>query len=131
MFSLSLFLSFTIEEQKVLKDTHDKFQVPWLQNLFVFNREAATNLIEFTYGIADLKNNTWGNLRDSMHFNFTRYILPKFTELSSLPSSDFGQIMNSPSSGIELFFRGCFVLQMEQDVCGKPFNCPMASQVRF
>ena len=45
-----LYLSFTIEDQKVLDNTHSKFQVPWVQNFLIFNKDSATNLIEFTYG---------------------------------------------------------------------------------
>jgi len=135
MFSSStrapLYLSFTIEEQNVLEDTYSKFQIPWLQNFLVDNVESATNLIKFTYGLDDLRKTTWDNLSNSMHLNFIRNVLPKFSELSTLPSSDFGQIINSENSRIQLFFRGCFVVQMNKSEQVPVSKCPIGSQVKY
>ena len=127
----SLYLSFTTEEQQVLTEATAKYKIPWLQKFLIFNKESATNLIKFTYRMTNLKEDTWENLRNSMHTNFTQSILPQFKDVSGLSSSDFGQIINSPSSGIELFFRGCFALQMKKSVIIRPGNCPMASQVNL
>ena len=121
--------SFTIEEQGIVEDIHAKFQNPWLQDFLIFNKDSATNLIKYIYGLSKLNNDTWNNLSDSMHINVIKNVLPKFTELSDLPIDDLREIMNSPNSRIQLFFRGCFVLQMESPKHRKQTKQPLSSQV--
>jgi len=125
-----IYHSFTIEEQSVVEDIHAKFQIPWLQDFLVFNKDSATNLIKYTYGLSKLNDDTWNNLSDSMHINFIRNVLPKFTELSEIPQNDFEEVIKSPNSRIQLFFRGCFVLQMEKPQRGKETKRPISSQVK-
>ena len=63
--------------------------------------------IEYTYGLDNLKVRSWETFKRSMRFNFGKYILPRFQEVSELSTHDIGQIMNSSTAGIAQFFRSC------------------------
>ena len=106
----------------------------WLQSLVMFDREAAVNLIEYTYGLDELKVRSWETFKRSMGFNFGKYILPRFQEVSELSPHDIGQIMNSSSAGIAQFFRSCQAFSMgsqkELKMDKKPDTCYTASHVR-
>ena len=123
-----LVFSFSSEEKNILEDLCTKFHVPWLQNLFRFNRGAGFNLIEFVFLNSEPKSETWVAFNQSMSMNFMKLIFPRFEELSDLSSSDIGQLMNSPSSGIAQLFRSCHMFNMGPKVQGR--YCRLASQVR-
>ena len=123
----------------ILDNLGSKMQSPspgsWLQSLLMFDREAAVNLIEYTYGLEDLKVKSWETFKRSMGFNFGKYILPRFQEVSQLSPHDIGQIMNSTSSGIAQFFRSCQAFSLgserERKLDKKPETCYTASHVRY
>ena len=122
-----LVFSFFSEEKNILKDLCTKFHVPWLQNLFRFNRDAGCNLIEFVFLHSEPKSGTWVAFNQSMSMNFMKLIFPRFEELSDLSSTDIGQLMNSPSSGIAQLFRSCHMFNMGGRIQGK--YCPVPSHV--
>ena len=125
-----LVFSFSTEEKKILENLYTKFQVPWLINLLKFNRDAGFNFIEYVFGYSELKFQSWAAFNQSMVLNFTRFILPRFEELSDLSSYDAGQLMNSPASSIAQFFRSCHMFHMGCRMKGKAESCTVASQVR-
>ena len=51
--------SITIEEANGLKEISSSFQVPWLQNFLVCERESAKNLIEYIHGARELTLKSW------------------------------------------------------------------------
>ena len=122
---------FTHAEQMILDNLGSNMQSPspgsWLQILVMFDREAAVNLIEYTYGLDNLKVRSWETFKRSMRFNFGKYILPRFQEVYELSTHDIGQIMNSSTAGIAQFFRGCqaFLMgpQKELKMDKKPSTC--------
>eukprot|EP00092_Neocalanus_flemingeri_P023610 GFUD01025604.1.p1 GENE.GFUD01025604.1~~GFUD01025604.1.p1 ORF type:complete len:567 (+),score=140.62 GFUD01025604.1:112-1812(+) len=120
-------LSFSLEEKNILNDLRSKFQVPWLQNLFKFDRNAGVNLVEYVFRYSDPKVGTWDAFKQSMGLNFIRFILPRFQELSDLSSHDVGQLMNSPGSGIAQLFRSCHMFHMGSKMKGKEETCTVAS----
>ena len=81
----------------------------------MFDREAALNLIEYAYGVAELKMGVWETFKRSMGFSFGKHILPRFSDLSELSDHDVGQIMNSSSAGIAQFFRSCHAIRIGSD----------------
>ena len=123
-------LSFTVEEGKVLEFTHYKFQVPWLQNLLLYDKDSAKNFLAFTFKYADFEIKTWGKLSDSMHLNFIKNVLPNFEEVTNLPSQEFGQLVSSKQSEIQLFFRGCFAMDMTNGQTECLFSYHVLSQVQ-
>ena len=125
-----LYLSFSMEEENILEDVKSKFQVPWVQNLLIFDRNAGIKIVEYAFGQADLQFGCWETFKQSMSLNFIRYILPRFPELADLSSHDIGQIMKSPNSGIAQFFRSCHMLHMGSKLEGKA-ACPVVSHVRW
>ena len=131
-----LVFKFSTEEKKTLEDIHNKFQVPWLQNLLMLDRDAGINLIWYKFQLSDQqsrksKQKTWAAFKQSMSVNFARLILPRFEELSGLSSSDVGQLVNSPAAGIAQFFRSCHMFNMGAEIKGKVESCPIVSQVRL
>ena len=125
-----LYLAFSEEEEKILKDLASKFQVPWLQNFSLLDKNAGINYIEYAFGWKQLKFMSWETFKYSMGLNFNRYILPKFSELKDLSFDDVDQIMKSPHSGIAQFFRSCHIMNMEEKIAHK-VDCHIVSQVRF
>ena len=87
-----LYFSFFHEEQLILDNLGSTMQSPspgsLLQSLVIFDREAAVNLIEYTYGLDELKVRSWETFKRSMGFNFGKYILPRFQEVSELSPHD-------------------------------------------
>ena len=122
-----LYLSFSIEEEKILEDLELKFQVPWLRNLLIFDKNAGENFIKYAFRREELKLKYWETFKQSMSINFIRYILPRFTELADLSSHDIGQIMNSQASGIAQFFRSCHMFRtgsiLEMTTDHYPVSC--------
>jgi hypothetical protein len=113
----ALYFSFSNEEQTILNNILTKMgsSGSWVQNLLMFDRESAVNVIEYTYGFAHLKKRSWETLKRSMGYSFGKDILPRFSEIAELSSHDIGQIMNSNSSGIAQCFRSCQILWMESE----------------
>ena len=124
-----LYLSFSVEENRILENLQSNFLVPWLKNLLMFDRDAGINLIEYAFGFAGPKMDTWMAFKKSMKLNFIRFILPRFSELVDLSSHDIGQLMISPTSGIAQFFRSCYVIHMGDNMCGKAECCTVAASV--
>ena len=127
----NLYLAFSSEELMLLDTINTKMTSTssWVQNLLIFDREAAVNLIDYTYGVDDLKKATWKTFKRSMSYNFGKYILPRFSEISELSSHDIGQIMNSNSSGIAQCFRSCQLLWMGSELAKRHPHCFVASHV--
>jgi hypothetical protein len=129
-----LSLSFSIEEQMILDNIHKKMHSTGslgtgLQNLLIFDRRSAVNLIEYTYGCAELKKGSWETFKRSLGYNFGKYMLPRVEESSELSSHDIGQIMNSSSAGIVQFFRTCQTFCMGSEKVRKHKHRYLASQV--
>ena len=47
--------------------------------------------------------------------NFMKDSLPRFSEILELSSSDVGQIIKSPASGVAHFFRSCHCIHLRVD----------------
>ena len=124
-----LYLSFSVEENRILENLRSNFQVPWLQNFLMFDRDAGINLIEYVFGSAGPKIETWMAFTQSMKLNFIQFILPRFSELADLSSHDIGQLMNSPTSGIAQFFRSCHIFHMGDKMSGKAEQWTVAASV--
>ena len=124
-----LYLSFSIEEEKILEDLELKFQVPWLKHLLIFDKNAGENFINYVFRREELKLEYWETFKQSMSLNFIRYILPRFPELADLSSHDIGQIMNSQASGIAQFFRSCHMFRTGSILDRKAEHCPVVSTV--
>jgi len=129
-----LVFSFSAEDKKVLSDIYAKFNVPWLQNLVVFDSNAAINLISYSFNLSKQESqefiqNTWTVFKRSMSLNFIHLILPRFEELSELSSSDIGQLMHSKAAGIAQFFRSCHMFKIGGHIQGKVESCPITSEV--
>ena len=111
--------SFSYEEQKLLGNLASKMMSPnigsWVQSLIMFDREVALNIIEYSYGVDDLKIGSWETCKRSMGFSFGKHILPRFSDLFELSDHDVGQIMNSSSAGIAQFFRSCQAIRIGSD----------------
>jgi hypothetical protein len=101
--------TFSKEEQMVLQILNMKMHSTGscLQNLLIFDRGSAVNLIEYTYGHAELKKGSWETFQRSLGYNFGKYILPTFEESLELSPNDIGQVINSSNAGIAKFFRSC------------------------
>ena len=96
VFSISL----SIEEGKIIEDLYVKFKVPWLQDMLVYDRESGINFIRSVFGDDSLKYETLETYKRYICNNVIRFILPRLTQESDLCTSDIGQILNSPASGI-------------------------------
>ena len=77
-----------------------KFKVPWLQDMLVYDRELGINFIRSVFGDDSLKYETLETYKRYICNNVIRFILPRLTQESDLCTSDIGQILNSPASGI-------------------------------
>jgi hypothetical protein len=129
--------SYSNEEQMILENLNMKMHSTgsWLQNLLIFDRRSAVNLIEYTYGHAELKKGSWETFQRSLGYNFGKYILPTFEESMALSPHDIGQVMNSSNAGIAHFFRSCQSFWMGSGKNGtleiKHDHCYIASHVSF
>ena len=98
-------IPFSSLEENILQSFTYKSDVPWLENLFVLDKDAGVSLIEYVYGNTKFSRRAWGVLENSMRFDFERHILPTLEELEDFSPHDLGQIKNSHNSGIANFFR--------------------------
>jgi len=124
-----LYLAFSVEENRILENLNQNFQVPWLKNFLMFDRRAGFNLIEYVFGYAGMNLETWMAFKQSMKLNFIRFILPRFSELADLSSNDIGQLMNSPTADIAQYFRSCHMFHMGDKMSGKAESCTVAASV--
>ena len=130
-----LSITFYNEEQMILENLNTKMHSSgsWLQNLLIFDRRSAVNLIEYTYGSAELEKGSWETFQRSLGYNFGKYILPTFEESLELSPHDIGQIMNSSLAGIAQFFLSCQTIWMGSGKTPntKPEHYYIASHVSF
>ena len=127
-----LVTNFTIEEQLVIQDINNKFEIPWLEHFFLFDRAAAVNWIEYTFCNKDLDLRTWKVLGDSLLNNFSEILMPKFQEICpSVPSSEFARLWLQSNNRIN-FFRSCFAIKLpstQGDQGIKPYYSSLENQM--
>ena len=119
-------LPFSALEEKTIKNL-SFLHLPWIKNFFMFDREAAINLIKYVYGEERFRNQPWEIFNKSMSLDFVQHILPTFKELEELSSHDLGQIMHSHNIGIAHFFKMSFWIDIGSS--GHVTICPVISMV--
>ena len=95
-----LFLSLAVEEEMIIRDLHDNFSVPWLENMLVSDRESGINFMKSVCGTDSLKPESLETYKCYISSNVLRFILPRLTTDTDLCCSDIGQILRSPAAGI-------------------------------
>lgn len=130
--SKPLVVHFSTEEQLMMEHVDSKFEMPWLEYFFLYNRLAALNWIEYTFCNKDLDLRTWKVLGDSMSSNFSEILMPKLQELWSTElSPESRNVLCSRSSKLVNFFRGCFAVRVPLESCQgtKPYLTSLRGQV--
>ena len=141
-------LQFSVDEQLIIEDIHNKFEVSWLEHFIkhdrysldqyreqkkieYLDREAAVNWMEYTFCGRPLEERTWQVLGSSMLHNFTGLIMPQFPQLAEMSSTDFHTLCQLSCHGT-MFFRSCFAMKLspEQSNDGVlPYTRSLANQV--
>ena len=101
-------MKFTIEEEKLMQDLHEKFKVHqqvWLKTLFLQDTAAGLNILEAMCRIAPLKMKNFKYLEEIFHQIFTGNIVPKLLENDDIPTKDVGQIIHGQNSAISHMFK--------------------------
>jgi len=101
-------MKFTIEEEKLMQDLHEKFKVHqqvWLKTLFLQDTAAGLNILEAMCRIAPLKMKNFKYLEEIFHQIFTGNIVPKLLENDDFPTKDVGQIIHGQNSAISHMFK--------------------------
>jgi len=133
-----LYMTFTLEEQKLIEDIQKNFRVchkAWLRNLLIFDRKAGINMIESAYKLAPLNVKSWKNLEKSCHVYFVTNIVPNFTNLDALPQEDRAILMAGKNSNVSHLFKTSQCLKIKGTGassivhCKKEDMCPLQSQV--
>jgi len=127
----SLVPCFTVEEKLVLGNISSSFEFPWLENLFIYNQEAAKHLLEFTFFGKELNLQAWKHLCDSMLLDYNQTVMPKFRDMvSDMPNSQF-YLLCLHSVPLVRFFRCCFAMKLphSNSMSSKPYLDSVEAQV--
>jgi len=127
----SLVPCFTVEEKLVLGNISSSFEFPWLENLFVYNQEAAKNILEFTFCGQKLNLEAWRHLCDSMLLDYNQTVMPKFREMvSDMTNSQF-YLLGLQTVPLVRFFRCCFAMKLplSNSTSSKPYLESVEAQV--
>jgi len=103
---------FTVEEKLVLGNISDNFEFPWLENFFIYNQEAAKNLLGYTFCGRELHKDTWKYLGESMLLSYSQTVMPKFRELVSEISNSQFHTLCLHAVPLFQFFRCCFAMRL-------------------
>merc|ERR1719210_1995984 len=103
---------FTVEEKLVLGNISNNFEFPWIENFFIYNQEAAKNLLGYTFCGRELNLMTWKYLGESMLLSYSQTVMPKFRELVSEISNSQFHTLCLHAVPLFQFFRCCFAMRL-------------------
>ena len=103
---------FTVEEKLVLGNISNNFEFPWIENFFIYNQEAAKNLLGYTFCGRELNLMTWKHLCGSMSLDYSQTVMPKVKELVPEISNAQFYLLCVHAVPLVQFFRCCFAMKL-------------------
>ena len=103
---------FTVEEKLVLGNISNNFEFPWIENFFIYNQEAAKNLLGYTFCGRELNLMTWKHLCGSMSLDYSQTVMPKVRELVPEISNAQFYLLCVHAVPLVQFFRCCFAMKL-------------------
>jgi len=132
-----LYITFTVEEQKMIDFIKSKFNFcheSWLRNLLMIDRSAGINFIEAAYKLAPFSLSSFKTMQKSCHIFFVTNVLPNFINLESMTAEDQAAIKHGKNSNLSHFFKVSQCMKMNRSeatatVKNENDMCPLQRQV--